>query len=91
MDEYAEAILAELQARADNATAATGNLYFDVTYHSLVMDCGDKLMSLVGEANAERFTAFDELCTSERSVDPMVFLDAIANARCKFYAFLNVL
>ena len=54
-----------------------------VMFHSLSMDCGDKLLSLAGEANAQRFTAFDELCTSERSVDPMVFLDAIATATCK--------
>ncbi len=57
-----------------------------VTFHSLTMDCGDKLLSLAGEANAERFTAFDELCTSERSVDPIIFLDAIANAECVFCA-----
>ena len=54
-----------------------------VTYHSLVMDCGDKLLSLLaGEATAEHFTAFDELCTSDRTVDPMIFLNAIANAEC---------
>ena len=54
-----------------------------VTFHSLTMDCGEKLLSLAGAANARRFTLFDELCTSDRSVDPMVFLDAIANAQCE--------
>jgi hypothetical protein len=55
-----------------------------VTFHSLTVDCGQKLLSLAGERQAASFTAFDELCTSERSVDPMVFLDAIATAECGF-------
>ena len=54
-----------------------------VTFHSLTVDCGEKLLSLAGERQAASFTAFDELCTSERSVDPMVFLNAIATATCK--------
>ena len=54
-----------------------------VTFHSMTVDCGDKLLSLAGERQAAGFTAFDELCTSERSVDPMVFLDAIATATCE--------
>ena len=55
-----------------------------VTFHSLTVDCGEKLLSLAGERQAAGFTAFDELCTSERSVDPMVFLDAIATATCEW-------
>jgi hypothetical protein len=55
-----------------------------VTFHSLTVDCGEKLLSLAGERQAASFTAFDELCTSERSVDPMVFLDAIATATCEW-------
>ena len=38
----------------------------------------------MGRVNAARFAAFDQLCTSEESVDPMLFLDAIANAECGF-------
>ena len=53
-----------------------------VTFHALIGDCGETLQGVVGRVNAARFAAFDELCTSEQSVDPMVFLDAIANAEC---------
>ena len=55
-----------------------------VTFHALIGDCGETLQSVVGRVNAARFAAFDELCTSEQSVDPIVFLDAIANAECTF-------
>lgn len=55
-----------------------------VVFHKLSGDCGDKLLSLAGERQAASFTAFDELCTSDRSVDPMVFLNAIATATCEW-------
>ena len=55
-----------------------------VTFHALIGDCGETLQGVVGRVNAARFAAFDELCTSEQSVDPIVFLDAIANAECTF-------
>jgi hypothetical protein len=60
-----------------------------VTFHSLTVDCGDKLLSLAGERQAAGFTAFDGLCTSERSVDPMVFLDAIATATCERFGIAS--
>ena len=53
-----------------------------VTFHSFSMVCGEKLASLVSERTATSFSRFDELCTSDASVDPLVFLDAIANADC---------
>ena len=54
-----------------------------VTFHSLVSNCEETLLALAGRANGARFTAFDQLCTSAESVDPLVFLDAIANAECE--------
>ena len=53
-----------------------------VGFHSLMQGCGDTLTALAGRVNGARLTAFDQLCTSEDSVDPMFFLDAIANAEC---------
>ena len=55
-----------------------------VAFHALMMDCGETLTSLAGRVNGARLAAFDQLCTSEESVDPMFFLDAIANAECSF-------
>ena len=54
-----------------------------VTFHSLVSNCGETLQNVAGQANAARFAAFDDLCTSGRSVDPTYFLTAIATATCK--------
>ena len=53
-----------------------------MTFHALTTDCGDTLLNLAGDANAERFTAFDALCISSDSVDPMYFLGAISTATC---------
>ena len=53
-----------------------------VTFHSLAGDCGQKLQSLAGATNAASFTAFEQLCVSAQSVDPMYFLNAIASATC---------
>ena len=35
-----------------------------VTFHALAADCGEALLNLAGEANAERFAAFDETVKS---------------------------
>ena len=52
-----------------------------IMFHSLVTDCAESIISLAGP-HADSFEAFDQLCTSAESVDPLVFLDAIAHAEC---------